>query len=47
MRRGDAKHRRAARKGTPANHPWSAQAQPARVPCAKRRTTAPARKRSF
>ena len=38
MRRGDAKHRRAARRGTWADRPWSARAPPARVFGAKRRT---------
>jgi hypothetical protein len=32
MRGGDAKHRRAARLTTTADHPWSARAEPARVP---------------
>jgi len=32
MRRGDAQHRRAARKQSSADHPWSARAEPARVP---------------
>ncbi len=32
MRRGDAKHRRAARKQTFAGRPWSARAEPARAP---------------
>ena len=32
MRGGDAQHRRAARKRTAADRPWSARAEPARVP---------------
>jgi hypothetical protein len=32
MRRGDAQHRRAARLTKTADQPWSARAEPARVP---------------
>jgi hypothetical protein len=32
MRGGDAQHRRAARLTTNTDHPWSARAEPARVP---------------
>ena len=46
MRRGDAKPRRAARLTTTADHPWSARAEPARVP-REAQFHLPGRKRSF